>query len=73
MGRLCQVLLTVALCWVCYKLGRKAEWNYISENYIAIHKSTIVGSILIKNEGTIKENKHAKKNIAKRTHKKTSK
>ena len=73
MGMLCQVLLTVALCWVCYKLGKKAAWNYIAENYIAIHKSTIVGSILIKNEGIIKEDKHAKKNNTRRTHKKTSK
>lgn len=72
MGMLCQVLLTVALCWVCYKLGQKTAWNYIAQNYIAIHKSTIVGSILIKNEG-IKGGKHEKKNIAKRTHKKTSK
>lgn len=73
MGYFVQVVLTVALCWFCYKLGKKMAWDYIAENYIAIHKSTIVGSILIKNEGTIKENKHAKKNIARRTNKKTSK
>lgn len=75
MGLLCQVLLTVALCWVCYKLGQKTAWNYIAENYIAIHKSAVIGPILIqKNSGKEKYYaKRNKKNHTRRNDKKASK
>ena len=76
MGYFVQVGLTVAVCWCCYKLGQKNAWKYIAQNYIAIHKKCIIGSILVKGEGNKKENKHYekrnKKNFARRNDKKTS-
>ena len=75
MGAVLQGCLTVALCFVCYKLGQKAAWNYIAQNYIAIHKSAVIGPILIKNNGTKEKfyGKRNKKNIARRNDKKASK
>lgn len=58
----------VVLCWAFYKLGQETAWNYISKNYIAIHKSAVIGSILIKNEGGYKYGD--KKNKSNGTHKK---
>lgn len=77
MGYVVQVVMTAALCWLCFKLGQKQAWNYIAENYIAIHKKCIIGRVFVQtNEDSKEEVKHekrTKKNIAKRTHKKTSK
>lgn len=64
------VVATVVLCWAFYKLGQKSAWDYISSEYIAIHKSAIIGPIIIKNKGE----KYGKKNYhSNRTHKKASK
>lgn len=67
-----QVVLTVALGWVCYKLGYKSAWDYITTNYIAIHKSAVIGPILIKRHTNL-EGSNNEKNKSKRTGKKTSK
>lgn len=73
MGWFVIVVLTVALCMLCYKLGQKMAWDYIAQNYIAIHKTAVIGPILIKkNTKEIKEKNHAK-NKSKRAGKKTSK
>jgi hypothetical protein len=57
---------------VCFKLGQKTAWDYISANYIAIHKSAVIGPILIK-KGNNGGNKHYGKNQSKKFGKKTSK
>lgn len=75
MGYAVQVGLTVALCWFCYKLGQKKAWDYIAENYIAIHKKCVIGRILVQRDSKRKENTNygkQKKNFAKRNDKKTS-
>lgn len=75
MGYAVQVGLTVALCWFCYKLGQKKAWDYIAENYIAIHKKCVIGRILVQRDTKIKENTNygkQKKSFAKRNDKKTS-
>lgn len=75
MGYAVQVGLTVALCWFCYKLGQKKAWDYIAENYIAIHKKCVIGRILVQRDTKRKENTNygkQKKNFARRNDKKTS-
>ena len=75
MGCIIQVGLTVALCWFCYKLGQKKAWDYIAENYIAIHKKCVIGRILVQRDNKRKENTNygkQKKSFAKRNDKKTS-
>lgn len=75
MGYAVQVGLTVALCWFCYKLGQKKAWDYIAENYIAIHKKCIIGRILVQrdtNKRSTNNGKENKKSFAKRNDKKTS-
>lgn len=75
MGYAVQVGLTVAVCYFCYKLGQKKAWDYIAENYIAIHKKCIIGRILVQRDTKRKENTNygkQKKNFAKRNDKKTS-
>lgn len=75
MGYFIQVGLTVALCWFCYKLGQKKAWDYIAENYIAIHKKCVIGRILVQRDSKRKENTNygkQKKNFARRNDKKTS-
>lgn len=71
-----QAGLTVALCWFCYKLGQKKAWDYIAENYIAIHKKCVIGRILVQRDSKRKEEtnyeKRHKKNFARRNDKKTS-
>ena len=48
------IVVQLAMCWCCYKLGQTIAWNKISKEYIAIHKSAIIGPILIKNNGGYK-------------------
>lgn len=75
MGYFIQVGLTVALCWFCYKLGQKKAWDYIAENYIAIHKKCVIGRILVQrdtNKRSTNNGKENKKSFAKRNDKKTS-
>jgi hypothetical protein len=66
MEKLLEFGLAVIAVIVSFKLGQKTAWEYIAKNYIAIHKSTILGPILIKREG----NKHGETNHTRRTHKK---
>ena len=40
--------LTAIICVLCFKLGQKTAWDYISTNYIAIHKNAVIGPILVK-------------------------
>lgn len=54
------VVLVVGLCVVCFKLGQRMAWDYIAQNYIAIHKSAIIGPILIKKG----DKKYEKRNSA---------
>ena len=63
------VVVQIVLCWAFYKLGNKSAWDYITKNYIAIHKSAIIGPILIQNKGA----KNGKKNYTNRHGKKTFK
>ena len=67
-GYAVQVALTIALCVVCFKLGQKCAWDYIAQNYIAIHKNVVLGPILIKRGGN-KNEKHYTKRISKKTSK----
>jgi hypothetical protein len=71
-----QIGLTLAVCWFCYKMGQKKAWDYIAENYIAIHKKCVIGRILVQRDSIKKENnryeKRNKKNFARRNDKKTS-
>lgn len=70
-----QAGLTVAVCWFCYKMGQKKAWEYIAENYIAIHKKCVIGRILVQRDSKTNENnnyeKRNKKNFARRNDKKT--
>lgn len=75
MGYAVQVGLTAALCWFCYKLGQKKAWDYVAENYIAIHKKCVIGRILVQrdtNKRSPNNEKGNKKNFARRNDKKTS-
>lgn len=60
-------------CMIAYKIGEKSVWNYVSENYIAIHKKCVIGPILLKQKEIKKEKKTYEKNKSKRVNKKTSK
>ena len=74
MGYAVQVGLTVALCWFCYKLGQKKAWDYIAENYIAIHKKCVIGRILVQrdtNKRSTNNGKGNKKIVARRYDKNT--
>lgn len=68
MWEVVSVIIGVVLCCAFYKLGQNVAWNYISKNYIAIHKSAVIGPILIKNEGGYKHGDQ--KNKSNRAHKK---
>ena len=67
MWELVSIVGFVVSCCAFYKLGQHAAWNYIAKNYIAIHKSAVIGPILIKNKGGIS---YGNKNKSNRTHKK---
>lgn len=54
MWEVVSVIGYVVSCCAFYKLGQNVAWNYISKNYIAIHKSAVIGAILIKKEGGYK-------------------
>lgn len=57
MGWFVLVAFTGTLCFLCFKFGQNKAWNYIAQNYIAIHKSAFIGPILIKKG----EKEHAKR------------
>ena len=59
------------LCWAFYRLGQESAWRKITSEYIAIHKSAVIGPILIKNNVGYKHG--YKKNKSNRVHKKSSK
>lgn len=68
MRELLEFGLAVIAIIISYKLGQKTAWDEISRNYIAIHKTAVIGPVLIKRGG----NKNGKdKRI--RTHKKAFK
>ena len=74
MGYVVQVVMTAALCWVCFKLGQKYAWDYIAQNYIAIHKSAVIGRVIFNSTNEEKKNvKRTKKNQSRRNDKKASK
>lgn len=73
MGTITSIVGQLIACWCCYKLGQTLAWNKISKEYIAIHKSAIIGPIRIKRDGLHKGGYRHAKNYTNRTHKKTSK
>ena len=73
MGYVVQVVMTAALGWVCFMLGQKYAWDYIAQNYIAIHKSAVIGRVIFNTNEEKKNVKRPKKNQSRSNDKKTSK
>lgn len=69
MWELVSILGCMILCWAFYRLGQETAWKKITSEYIAIHKSAVIGPILIKNNGGYKHGD--KKNKSSRTYKKS--
>lgn len=68
MRELLEFCLAVIAIVISYKFGQKTAWDEITRNYIAIHKTAVIGPILIKNNGGY--NHVDKNNKSNRTYKK---
>ena len=68
MWEIVSVIGCAVLCFAFYRLGQETLWKKIASEYIAIHKSAVIGPILIKNNGWYKHGN--KKNHKRRTSKK---
>lgn len=73
MGTIASIVGQLLFGWCCYKLGQTLAWNKISKEYIAIHKSAIIGPIMIKRGTNYNGDKKHGKNHANRAHKKSFK
>lgn len=67
MRELLEFGLAVIAIVISYKLGQKMAWDEIARNYIAIHKTAVIGPILVKREGN-KNGKVQSKRFSKKAH-----